>query len=35
MTMVVNYDPPWRPPPGVTVDANKPPLGAVHYYRLE
>jgi general secretion pathway protein K len=33
MTMVVNFDPPWKPPLGVT--ATRPPLGAVHYYRLE
>lgn len=33
MTMVVNYDPPWKPPLGVT--ATRPPLGVVHYYRLE
>jgi general secretion pathway protein K len=35
MTMVVNYDPPWKPPAGVSVDSPRPPLGAVHYYRLE
>lgn len=35
MTMVVNYDPPWRPPPGVSTTAPRPPLGAVHYYRLD
>jgi hypothetical protein len=33
MTMVVNFDPPWKPPIGVT--ATRPPLGVVHYYRLE
>lgn len=33
MTMVVNFDPPWKPPLGVT--ATRPPLGVVHYYRLE
>jgi general secretion pathway protein K len=33
MTMVVNFDTPWKPPLGVT--ATRPPLGAVHYYRLE
>jgi hypothetical protein len=33
MTMVVNYDVPWKPPMGVT--ATRPPLGVVHYYRLE
>jgi general secretion pathway protein K len=33
MTMVVNYDKPWVPPPGVA--GVLPPLGVAHYYRLE
>jgi hypothetical protein len=32
MTMVVNFDQPWAPPPGVP--GKLPPLGAVHYYQL-
>lgn len=35
MTMVVNFDPPWKPPLGVPPLPSRPPLGAVHYYRLE
>jgi general secretion pathway protein K len=34
MTMTVNFDTAWQPPPGVLI-AQRPPLGAVHYYRLE
>jgi general secretion pathway protein K len=33
MTMVVNFDKPWVPPPGVP--GVLPPLGVTHYYRLE
>jgi hypothetical protein len=34
MTMTVNFDTAWQPPPGVLIP-QRPPLGAVHYYRLE
>ena len=33
MTAVVNFDPPWTPPKGVS--AKLPPLGVLHHYRLE
>lgn len=33
MTMVVNFDPQWTAPPGAP--GQRPPLGVVHYYRVE
>ncbi len=33
MTMVVNFDKPWVPPPGVP--GVLPPLGVAHYFRLQ
>jgi general secretion pathway protein K len=33
MTVVVNYDRPWVPPPGVS--GSLPALGVLHYYRLQ
>jgi hypothetical protein len=33
MTVVVNFDRPWTPPPGVA--GSLPALGVLHHYRLE